>query len=154
MISTSITRRQLLAAGVNATVVVALGRFATGTECFAADLAETVTFYDPRFPGSEALARSLPGATLVQPAAGDPSLHLTHLDSGSSKRGGIRMQGVTTETVPFCLEQLARIHCRDVCLRSCRLSRDLFAWSLTVRAASPAAWVGSNHEADGASRTA
>lgn len=129
----AITRRQLLAAGMNTTVIAALGGFAARADAFP-DIAHIKTFYDPRFDQSVILARALPGTSKLQPITGDPSTILMPRPSGEfGHNDAIRMQGVTTETVPFCLEHLSRSYHRQVRLRTCRLNRDLFAWSLTVR---------------------
>jgi hypothetical protein len=131
MPSHAITRRQLLASGASATTALLLGRFAAAAGTLTAASADIPTFYDPRFPISRTLAGALPGASQLQAVQGDPSLLLTQLVAGSTGRQGKRLQGVTTESVPFCLEQMARRH-QEVRFDSQRLDRDLFAWSLEM----------------------
>lgn len=127
----AITRRQLLTSGVSATTVLALSRFAVAAGNLTAIAADIATFYDPRFPISRSLAGALPGASQLQAVEGDPSRLLTQITADSSGRQRKRLQGVTTEAVPFCLEQMARRH-HEVRFESQRLDRDLFGWSLEI----------------------
>jgi hypothetical protein len=128
----AITRRRLLATGVSTTAALALGRFLVSTEALATELPDIKTFYDPRFAISRQLAGALPGASQLQAVRGDPSRLLAQFAPNSLRRRGMRLQGVTTESIPFCLEQLAQRH-YDMCFESRRLERDLFAWSLALR---------------------
>jgi hypothetical protein len=131
MFNHAVTRRQLLASGVSATTVLVLARFATAAGTLS-DHPEVSTFFEPRFPTSRTLAVTLPGASQLLVATGDPSHLLAKiLGSGTLDRPK-RIQGVTTETLPFCLEQLARRQ-HEVHFESQRLDRDLFAWSLQIR---------------------
>jgi hypothetical protein len=127
----AITRRRLLATGVNVTAALALGGKLTSAEPLAAELADTVTYYDPRFPHSWPLARALSRASGLYAIGGDASPLLAEIASGGPRRSGLRLQGVTTESIPFCLEQFAR-RGHDVRLESRRLDRDLFTWTLTI----------------------
>jgi hypothetical protein len=127
----AITRRRLLATGVNVTAALALGGQLTSAEPLAAELADTATYYDPRFPQSWPLARTLSRASGLYAIGGDPSPLLAQIASGRPRLSGLRLQGVTTESIPFCLEQFAR-RCHDVRLESRRLDRDLFTWTLTI----------------------
>jgi hypothetical protein len=131
MPSNAITRRRVLAAGITTSAALALGRLAATIE---AAPAEIQTFYDPRFGSSKELARRFPSASQLQAIAGDASQLLSRLAPDIGALRPLRLQGVTTETIPFCLEQLIRGHRHDVRLQSRRLDRDLFAWTLTVRA--------------------
>jgi hypothetical protein len=82
------------------------------------------TLYDPRFPDSRAQAERLAPRSTLRAIAGDvsdmvPVIGSTPLD----------IAGVTTESVPFCLEQLLSVAHRPV-LSMRRLDADLFAWTL------------------------
>ena len=126
----TITRRHLLTTGMKVTAAWVLA----GNLAFAAGKGQTgllVTFHDPRFPRSRRLARALPGATALHGVHGDPSQLLARIASGRPGRQPWRLQGVTTETIPFCLEQFARGY-HDVHFENRRIDRDLFAWSLTL----------------------
>lgn len=84
------------------------------------------TLYDPRFPNSRAQAELLAPHSTLRAIAGDvsnlvPIIGSTPLD----------VAGVTTESVPFCLEQLLSLAHRPV-LNMRRLDADLFAWTLNV----------------------
>jgi hypothetical protein len=132
MPKTAITRRRLLATGVNVTAALALGSRLASAEPLAAEPPDKVTYYDPRFPHSRPLARTLSSESRLYPIGGDASSLLAQIASGGPRGRGLRLQGVTTESIPFCLEQFAR-DCHDVRFESRRLDRDLFTWTLTVR---------------------
>ena len=136
-------RRQVLAGGATATAALALGgtlRPGTASAEAGADTASTagegptLTFYDPRFPVSRLRARALPGRPVLRPIQGDPTSLLALV--AQARAGGVRrLQGVTTESIPFCLREFAgrgpgvRLECR-------RMDRDLFTWTLTLGAGS------------------
>src|SRR5260370_41967641 len=122
------TRRLLLAIGVNVTGALALGRELASAKALSLNTRKTLTFYDPRFPKSRRLARALPDVSRLHTVQGDPSRLLAHIVSVGPQGRGLRLQGVTTESIPFCLELFARSH--HAYLESRRLDRDLFAWSL------------------------
>jgi hypothetical protein len=65
---------------------------------------------------------------------GDPSRLVAQIATWLTERAGLQLQGVTTETIPFCLKQHMG-HDRIVSFESRRLDRDLFAWSLEIGAA-------------------
>jgi hypothetical protein len=127
----AITRRRLLMAGVSVSAAMALGRGLASAETLSVSTGGILTFYDPRFPRSQQLARALPDAGRLNTVQGDPSHLLAYIVSGGPVCHGLRLQGVTTESVPFCLGQFARDY-HDVCFHSRRLNRDLFAWSLAL----------------------
>jgi hypothetical protein len=128
MSRSEITRRQVLATGATITTALALGGHWAAAEARAAQTVTVMTYYDPRFPLAQPLARTLPRASGLLAVGGDAS-HLVAQISNRRERAGLRLQGVTTETIPFCLEQSARRD-RDMHFESRRLNRDLFAWSL------------------------
>jgi hypothetical protein len=134
MSGSGITRRDVLATGVTVTAALAMGARAAA-EAPAAHIVDIMTFYDPRFPQARSLARTLPRASALLGVGGDPSLLVAQL-ADRRERAGLRLQGVTTETIPFCLEQYIR-HDRDVRFESRRLNRDLFAWSLDFASYTP-----------------
>lgn len=127
-----ISRRQLLASGVTATAALAVAGTLQPATASAAEAPAIPTFYDPRFPVSRLRARALPGNPQLRPIQGDPTAALG-LVSGARAGGVRRLQGVTTETIPFCLREFAgrgpgvRLDCR-------RVDRDLFVWTLTLGA--------------------
>ena len=89
----------------------------------------SVTLYDARFPKSRAVASQLAPAGALRPIAGDASELLAMLLTSGSER--LEIAGVTTESIPFCLEQLLSSHAQPQ-LKSVRLDADLFAWTLTA----------------------
>jgi hypothetical protein len=124
-----ISRRQLLVTGVQATAALAVAG-TLGPAATADAQPATPTFYDPRFPASRLRARALPGRPQLRPIHGDPTEALG-LVSGARASGLRRLQGVTTETIPFCLREFAG-HGPGIKLESRRVDRDLFAWTLTL----------------------
>jgi hypothetical protein len=130
MFKHAMTRRQLLASGISATTALVLTRF-VATAGTLTDPTEVSTFFDPRFPASRTLAARLPGASQLLAAHGDPSRLLAQILGTTNVNRSRRLQGVTTETLPFCLEQMARRQ-HDVRFENQRLDRDLFVWSLKM----------------------
>jgi hypothetical protein len=137
MAGSGITRRHVLATGATITTALALGGHRASAEARAAHTVDIMTFYDPRFPQARPLARTLPQASVLLAVGGDPSLLVAQI-AHRRERAGLRLQGVTTETIPFCLEQYTRQE-RDMHFESRRLNRDLFAWSLEFGARCTAA---------------
>lgn len=143
MVDDVISRRRLLAGGVQASAAMAvagaLGPVVASAAAGVGDAASvaavqpaTLTFYDPRFPVSRLRARALPGRPELRPIQGDPTALFALVTQ--ARAGGVRhLQGVTTESIPFCLKEFAgrgrgvRLDCR-------RMDRDLFAWTLTLGA--------------------
>jgi hypothetical protein len=128
---TAITRRRLLATGVNVTAALALGSEFATAEPVAAEPTDVVTFYDPRFPRSQRHARVLSGTSRLYAIGGDASPLAAQIASGGPRGRGLRLQGVTTESIPFCLEQFAGPR-HDVRIETRRLDRDLFIWTLSL----------------------
>ena len=142
-----ISRRRLLASGVqasaalavagtlgpaavSATAGVGVGVGVDDTASAVATPPATLTFYDPRFPASRLRARALPGRPRLRPIQGDPTALMALV--AEARAGGVRrLQGVTTESIPFCLKEYAG-RGRGVRLECRRVDRDLFAWTLTL----------------------
>jgi hypothetical protein len=86
---------------------------------------DQITVYDPRFAAAEPVAFELAGAGRLLPTNGDPTVLLTLLNN-PGRDAVPRLQGVTTESIPFCLHHWVpgrRLNQR-------RLDRDLFVWLL------------------------
>lgn len=83
--------------------------------------------FDARFPAARAHAEKLAGAQQpLQALPGDATELMQEFATGNGPR---RLIGVTTESVPFCLSELAPRDRRPrLTLR--RLDQDLFAWHL------------------------
>lgn len=83
--------------------------------------------FDARFPAARAHAEKLAGAQ--QPLQALPGDATDMMQAFAAGRGPQRLIGVTAESVPFCLGELApRDRRPKLTLR--RLDRDLFAWHL------------------------
>jgi hypothetical protein len=88
-------------------------------------------YFDPRFPAARAMAAQLAGGDAVTAVSGDATELLIATCSSASQ--SIRLRGVTTESVPFCLSQIA-INGHRPQLSQTRLDQDLFAWTLEYSA--------------------
>jgi hypothetical protein len=83
--------------------------------------------FDARFPAALVHAQKLAGSQ--QPLLALPGDATELMQAFSSGRGARRLIGVTAESVPFCLSELAPRNRRpQLTLR--RLDQDLFAWHL------------------------
>jgi hypothetical protein len=95
------------------------------------DLTVATTLYDPRFATAKAVASRL-GHGPLYAIHGDPTelaariVALRRMPRADRTSRMLRMRGITTEAVPFCLAGVlpgARLSQR-------RLDRDLFIWTL------------------------
>ena len=115
-----------MATTADAAVAAALASALRPLTVLASGTDVCVTLYDPRFGASRPLAVEMAGGGAIETIHGDPTalaLNLTQPMSGSRRR---RLQGVTTESVPFCLGQLLP----GSHLTQRRIDRDLFVWTL------------------------
>lgn len=88
-----------------------------------------LTLYDPRFAQAHELARQLAPSGELRSVAGDISELVPLVRSMEHRGKAFKLAGVTTESVPFCLEQLLCSFDRPA-LEMRRLDADLFAWTL------------------------
>jgi hypothetical protein len=138
MPNAAISRRGLLATGVNVSAALALGCRLAPAWAPNPGAIHVGAFHDGRFARSRDLAERLLGAPQPEDIRGDASPLLARIAAGAASGGGLAMRGVTTEAVPFCLEHFARGY-GEVDFESRRLDRDLFVWSLSLRARPAAA---------------
>ncbi len=126
--SKALSRRQFIGASAEAALLCTLAATLKPLTAFAVDEGAITTLYDPRFPEARSRALELAGAGRLCPTGGDPTeLVLQALqDRPANAR---RLQGVTTESVPFCL----RLFAPHAQLKQRRIDRDLFEWSLEAR---------------------
>ncbi len=126
--SKALSRRQFIGASAQAALLGTLAATLKPLTAFAVDEGAITTLFDPRFPGARARALELAGAGRLCPTGGDPTGLVLQALQGRPASAR-RLQGVTTESVPFCLRQLApQAH-----LRQRRIDRDLFEWSFEAR---------------------
>jgi hypothetical protein len=115
---------------------VGLGLSALGGSLLASDaglifpLPETadLTLFDPRFPHARALVLQIARGGRVLPIAGDPTDTALWFQSRAATRARTCIQGVTPESVPFCLRQI--VPHAPLSIR--RIDRDLFAWAVRL----------------------
>ena len=122
--------RRMFIQSVFVTTVACVGAAsAAGTSAGLAGDQTIFTLYDPRFFKSRAAAELLAPRSTLRPIAGDVSELVPILLSTEARSAPIDVAGVTTESVPFCLEQLLSFSHQPV-LEMRRLDADLFAWTL------------------------
>lgn len=118
-----LNRRQFIGVTADAAMLGVLAATFKPLAAFAGEGGSTTTFYDPRFPAARTRALELAGTGPLRAINGDPT------DAVLQNLRAMRLQGVTTESVPFCLRQCAP-HAR---LRQRRIDRDLFEWHFEAR---------------------
>mgnify|MGYP003348099440 CR=1 FL=1 len=128
------TRRRLFALGLGGAAAAAVTVTTSGTT--EPRRPSVLTFFDPRFGASSSLARALPAAGPLVAVESEIG-HLVAIDWQALADGTLRLQGVTTEIVPFCLEHAIPRHA-GLRARVERVDRDLFSWSLGSPATAPA----------------
>ena len=95
----------------------------------AAEGSAGTTLYDPRFPAARSLALGLAGSGTVVATDGDATALVLQWADRKAGDAAPRLQGVTTESLPFCLLQLAP----QGRLTQRRVDRDLFVWTFEAR---------------------
>ena len=123
------SRRRVMGAAADAAALAALAGAMKPLVLLAAEGEPVTTLYDPRFPAARVLALGLAGADRLSTIGGDATLLLQKWVDRRAADPSLRLQGVTTESVPFCLQQLApraRVTQR-------RVDRDLFIWTFEAR---------------------
>jgi len=119
------SRRQFVRGAAGAALLASLVKLPSAS---TADYAAAgLTLYDPRFATSQAIASRWGQATL-RAIQGDPTELALRL-AGHSRAAPLRIRGVTTEVVPFCLASLIA----GTQLTQRRIDRDLFVWMLERR---------------------
>ena len=121
------SRRRFIGASADAALIASVAGALQPLTAVADAPNSTVTLYDARFDAAAGLARSLAGDAPLQAAGTDPTDLVLHL--AGTAPGALRLQGVTTEAVPFCLRQLLP----DARYTERRVDRDLFIWTLDAR---------------------
>ena len=119
-------RRRFMGAAAEVAALAALVPTLKPLVAIASAVGEQITVYDPRFAAAEPLAFELAGAGRLLPTHGDPTMLLRLLKNPGRDAVPPRLQGVTTESIPFCLQQW--VPGRRLSQR--RLDRDLFVWLL------------------------
>jgi len=128
------SRRRFMGATADATLIATVAGALQPLAAMAAVPAAgastaAVTLFDPRFASAERLARELAGSAPLQAAAQDPTDLVLQYVAAAEAGAPLRLQGVTTDTVPFCLRQLLP----DAVFTERRVDGDLFHWTLEAR---------------------
>ena len=117
-------RRMFIQSVCVTTVACAGGASAAGASTGLASTQPMLVLYDPRFPKSRAAAQRLAPRSTLRAITGDVSELVPTIMSTP-----LEISGVTTESVPFCLQHLSSVAQQPV-LELRRLDADLFAWTL------------------------
>jgi hypothetical protein len=120
------SRRRFIGTAAEVAALAAVATTLKPLAAIASAVGDQITVYDPRFAAAEPLAFELAGAGRLLPINGDPTMLFTLLENPGRNAVPPRLQGVTTESIPFCLHQWVpgrRLNQR-------RLDRDLFIWLL------------------------
>lgn len=121
------SRREFLCASLEAGAILAAAPVWARS---SSDVTDAGVLFDPRLPRSLIAARAAFGASRYQPIGGDVTQLATRLFTQAGPER-IVFRGVTTDSVPFCLEQC--VLAGTARLRTDRLDRDLFIWRLEVQ---------------------
>jgi hypothetical protein len=120
------SRRRFMGTAAEVAALAAVATTLRPLVTIASAVGDQITMYDPRFAAAKPLAFALAGAGRLLPVNGDPTMLLTLLRNPGRDVVPPRLQGVTTESIPFCLQQW--LPGRRLSQR--RLDRDLFIWLL------------------------
>jgi hypothetical protein len=125
------SRRQFVHSTLEITAIVAATGAAAHALASAARESGVYTLYDSRFGPALDAARALAGESRLQAVSGDVTDFAPALLTRTRVNQTLTIRGATTDSVPFCLEHLARsLGTPRLTLQ--RLNRDLFNWTLTV----------------------
>jgi hypothetical protein len=121
---------------VDRRLFVGLGLGALGGSLIASDAGlrflppdtADLTLFDRRFPHARELALRIATGELIQPIAGDATDTALWFQSRVATRSRTCIQGVTPESVPFCLRQI--VPHAPLSIR--RIDRDLFTWAIRL----------------------
>ena len=125
-------RRQFMAGAISSLTVLA-----TTTSALAPlrlkkkHNVDAFTFYDARFAEAHLLAQQIHGDEHPLPTYGDVTpVWQDWLGASSHRSGCLRLQGVTTESFPFCLRVLLESQNLRVEPTLTRFNRDLHIWTI------------------------
>jgi hypothetical protein len=127
-----VTRRRFVGTATAAGALIAAGS-PTPAPAVQGPQALRITFYDHRFAGALEEAQARAGGAAVTPVGGDVTDLLAGLLTQARQTAGspgVVIQGITAESVPFCLEPMLRGAGFGPVVTA-RLSRDLFHWQFT-----------------------
>jgi hypothetical protein len=123
------SRRRFMGTSTDAAILAVLACTLRPPTLSAAEREGGITLFDPRFSASKPLAVKLAGAEGLRAIGSDVTSFVLQFVDARFRGNPLRLQGVTTESVPFCLRQLIP----GARLTQSRVDRDLFAWTLEAR---------------------
>jgi hypothetical protein len=124
-----VSRRRFLGETLNVSALTALVSALPPLAAVAGGAEQSPVLFDPRFPQARKLAERLAGTALLIPTEGDPLDLLERCYALADTSAEFRLAGVTTDSVPFCLQQLAARGAAPK-LTIERIDQDLFSWRL------------------------
>lgn len=123
------SRRRFIGATADASLIATVAGVLKPLSAMADSPNARVTIFDPRFAAAEPMARTLAAGAPITAATQDPTDLVLQYVAATEAGAPLRLQGVTTDTVPFCLRQLLP----DAAFTERRLDGDLFHWTLEAR---------------------
>jgi hypothetical protein len=127
----TLDRRQFIRTSLDLTLLAAAVSAGVPADASASrGLPAVLTLFDGRFPAARKTALAWANGSPTRALGGDITDAVLELSALMHASTRCRVAGVTTEHVPFCLQQLARNPTR-MHLSLQRLDSDLFVWTLT-----------------------
>jgi hypothetical protein len=125
------SRRQFVQSTLEVTAMVAASGAVAPLVLCSARRSSVYTLYDTRFGPALDAARAMAAGSPLQTVGGDVTDLAVSLLTRTRANQTLIIRGATTDSVPFCLEHLARsLGTPRLILQ--RLDRDLFTWTLIV----------------------
>lgn len=130
----TMNRREFAQVTALAWPLLTIGRdVACAAEAPRAPAIASFAFYDARFPQALKVALRLGARSAWRAMSGDPAVEWQQMLRPALSRDRLLATGITTPSVPFCLEILAREHAVVLMTRQ-RIDRDLIHWTLEAKA--------------------
>jgi hypothetical protein len=127
----ALDRRQFICTSFDLALFAAMASAGVATPALASPARPgRLTLFDGRFPAAREAALAWANGSPTRAVGSDITDAVLELSALMHRATSCQIAGVTTEQVPFCLQQLAG-NPRQTRLTLRRLSRDLFEWTLT-----------------------
>jgi hypothetical protein len=124
-------RRQFIRASLDLALLAAAASAGVAAPALASSSRPApLTLFDGRFPAAREAALAWANGSPTRAVGSDITDVALDLSALMQAEAPCQISGVTTEHVPFCLQQLAR-NPRQMRLSLHRMNRDLFVWTLT-----------------------
>lgn len=133
----AIDRRRFLFSSFSAAIVATAGSNVRGAGSGQVHRPEPLfTLYDARFSTAHRAALIAANGSPLRATTGDITRLLPEISAFTRAHSSFHLAGVTTESVPFCLQQFVRANGTSNLFIK-RIDRDLFDWRFEVRGVRP-----------------